>query len=150
LDLNKDYLTEKCLKNYEAALGDKLILSDDPTDLYYGQKRVKKTAEEKAREKADKLAQSDVIEYDYGNIEPDDYYVNRMEGGSYDWFDEDFSKFVCGNTNMIFYSNPKGGLPRGARDRTLYETKITLDCTTFDMTTTENLLVAHFSLPDMR
>ena len=72
-----------------------------------------------------------------------------MEGGTYEWFDEDFSKFVCGNINMIFYSNPKGGLPRGARDRNLFETRIELDCSTFDMNNYENHLVAHFSLPNL-
>ena len=44
---------------------------------------------------------------------------------------------------MIFYSNPKGGLPKVAVNRTLYETRITLDCRTFDMNAGKDI-VAHF------
>ena len=50
---------------------------------------------------------------------------------------------------MIFYSNPKGGLPRKAVNRTLYETKIDMSCVTFDLKNFENQLIAHFSMPDL-
>lgn len=50
LGLNSDYEIELCLKNYEVAIGDELILSNDPTNLYYGRKRKVLTEEEKKRQ----------------------------------------------------------------------------------------------------
>lgn len=73
-----------------------------------------------------------------------------MQGGSYEFYDEDFQSFICDNTNMFFYSNPKGGLPRYAVNRTLYEAQIDLKCSTFDLWNAEGQeIVAHFKMPDL-
>jgi len=78
----------------------------------------------------------EVSEYNFGSIKPEEYYINKKESQKYEFGDTDFEKFICGNTKMIFYSNPKGGLPPNAVNRSLYETEITLECTTFDMKNT--------------
>lgn len=41
------------------------------------------------------LEQSDVVAYDFGSIKPEEYYVNLMEGASYEFDEGDFGKFIC-------------------------------------------------------
>lgn len=145
LELRSDMSAELCLQNYEAQLGDQLILNDDPTDLYFGRKRAAVSAEGKP------AASSDEIPYDYGSINPKEYFVDKKESTmSYTFGEEDFTNYVCGNIDMIFYSNPKGGLKRNAVNRTLYETQFSLECHTFEMYNTEKHFVAHFTTPDLR
>jgi hypothetical protein len=148
MGLKYDYSIDQCLKAYEADVGDELTLSADPKNLYYGRKQVKKTDEEEGEielaEKADAI-----ISYDFGSIKPEDYYFDKREGQSYDFDAADFHSFICDNTKMIFYSNPKGGLPKRAENKTLYEAKIDFVCNTFDLQNYENQLIAHFSMPDL-
>jgi hypothetical protein len=62
LALNYDFEIEQCLQNYEAAVGDELILSENPVDLYYGRKRKEMTEEERKVEVAKEEEVSESIE----------------------------------------------------------------------------------------
>lgn len=89
LGLKYDYSIDQCLKKYEEVVGTDLTLSDDPKNLYYGRKQIKKDEkEEKDTDKAEKVVQ--IISYDFGSIKPEDYYFDKQVGESYDFDAVDF------------------------------------------------------------